>query len=76
MRYFRLLKLLSRSGWFAILLCCAAPVARAGLEPDFLMNSDPELHLPEPVKDFDPNLASLWMTALERAEVDLQRMAA
>ncbi len=40
------------------------------------MDSDPELHLPQPVKEVNPKLAALWMKALERPETDMQRMAA
>lgn len=76
MRHYRRLKLLCTSGWLTIHLCCVAQVALAEIEPDFLMDSDPELHLPKPVKDFNPNLTALWMKALERPEIDMQRMAA
>jgi HEAT repeat protein len=51
-------------------------VTDAGIEPDFLMDSDPELRIPEPIKDFNPAMASLWTAALERPETDMQRMAA
>ncbi len=48
----------------------------AGIEPDFLMDSDPGLTIPEPVENFNPAMATLWMAALERPEADMQRMAA
>ncbi|MEO2032203.1 MAG: hypothetical protein ABGZ35_08965, partial [Planctomycetaceae bacterium] len=62
--------------WLAACVGWAAPVVSAGIEPDFLMDSDPELRIPQPVKDFNPELAVLWMKALERLEIDMQRMAA
>ncbi len=48
----------------------------AGIDPDFLMDSEPELSVPAPVEDFNPAMASLWMEALKRPEADMQRMAA
>ena len=64
------------SVWLVVCLGGVDPVVSAGIDPDFLMDSDPDLRLPPPVKDFNPALASLWMEALERPEMDLQRMAA
>ena len=49
---------------------------QAEIRPDFLMDSDPVLNLPDPVKHFSPELKSLWMQALERPESDMQRLAA
>ena len=46
------------------------------IRTDFLMDSDPELNLPEPVNNFSPALKSLWFEALKRPEADMQRMAA
>ena len=60
----------------AVFLGWAAPVVVAGIEPDFLMDLDPELQIPQPVEDFNPAMATLWMAALERPEADMQRMAA
>lgn len=46
------------------------------IKPDFLMDSDPQLQLPESVVYFHPDLKSLLMTALQRPEADMQRMSA
>lgn len=64
------------TGWIIIQMCCLAQLTFAEIAPDFLMDSDPELQLPPPVQDYDPNLTVLWMQALERPDTDLQRMAA
>lgn len=61
---------------FAACLGSVPPAAHAEIKPDFLMDSDPKLQLPKPVKNFDPNLTALWMEALKRPEIDMQRMAA
>ncbi len=45
-------------------------------ELDFLIDTDPELDIPQPVTRFNPELKTLWITALERPEIDMQRMAA
>lgn len=49
---------------------------QAEIRPDFLMDSDPEMNIPDPVKHFSPALKSLWLAALERPENDMQRLAA
>ena len=61
--------------WIVPVLCGACGVS-AAIEPDFLMDSDPKLHVPQPVANFNPALKTLWIEALERPEIDLQRMAA
>ena len=48
----------------------------SAIEPDFLMDSDPGFVAPEPVKSFNPRLKELWLEALDRPEIDMQRMAA
>ena len=48
----------------------------AEIRPDFLMDSDPTLNIPDPVQHFSPALKSLWLAALERPEADMQRLAA
>lgn len=63
----------------ALIIACfggTAPVLSDGIEPEFRMDSDPDLNYPEPVEDFDPAMAALWLQALNRPETDLQRMAA
>ena len=62
--------------WLAIHLCCAGQFVFAAIEPDYLMDSDPQLRLPAPVENFNPAMKALWMMALERPEIDMQRMAA
>ena len=49
---------------------------RAEIRPDFLMDTDPELHLPEQLKVWSPRFKLLWLEALSRPEQDMQRMAA
>ncbi|MEZ6031677.1 MAG: HEAT repeat domain-containing protein [Planctomycetaceae bacterium] len=60
----------------AVTLVCLAPVAVAGIEPDFLMDTDPLLEVPRPIENFNPAMSTLWLMALERPEIDMQRMAA
>ncbi len=62
--------------WLSVFVCCTAQTIFAGIEPDFLMDSDPQLNVPAPVSNFNPELKKLWMAALERPEADMQRMAA
>ncbi len=50
--------------------------AQAAIEPDFLMDSDPTLREPDPVKKFTRDFKGIWIQALERPETDMQRMAA
>ncbi len=54
------------------LTACAAGEIR----PDFAMESDPELKIPEPVIGFQKKSKPLWLAALARPEADLQRLAA
>ena len=62
-------------GLFAI--CCGfATPSNAEIRPDFLMDSDPKLNIPDPVMHFSPELKSLWLAALERPDADMQRLAA
>lgn len=49
---------------------------QAQIKPDFLMDTDPELKLPDKVKNFTRDFADVWTQALERPEVDMQRMTA
>ena len=58
-----------------LLLVLTAP-ARAEIQPEFMMNSDPRIEAPAPIKNFGKRLAPLWMLALSRPEQDLQRKAA
>ena len=57
--------------------CCGiATPSNAEIRPDFLMDSDPKLNIPDPEKQFSPALKTLWLAALERPEADMQRLAA
>ena len=62
--------------WLGVSLCCTSQAMFAAIDPDFLMDSDPQLGVPQPVASFNPALKTLWMSALERPEIDMQRMAA
>lgn len=50
--------------------------AAFAIEPDFLMDSDPQLIVPQAEKSLDPHMKALWLQALNRPEIDMQRMAA
>ena len=50
--------------------------ARAEIRPDFIMDTDPEIQVPGPLKVWSPRFKQLWMEALLRPEQDMQRMAA
>jgi len=62
--------------WLLAPALCAAPAVDAAMRPDFLMDSDPQLEVPQPTAHFSPKLRSLWVEALRRPEADMQRMAA
>lgn len=55
-----------------------ALMARAAgeIRPDFAMESDPELKIPEPVIGFHKKSKPLWLSALARPEADMQRLSA
>src|SRR5438046_10010436 len=57
-------------------LICGGSIARAEIRPEYLMDRDPQVVVPPPIKKFSPKLAALWMTALARPEVDMQRQTA
>ncbi|MEZ6147794.1 MAG: hypothetical protein R3B91_20670 [Planctomycetaceae bacterium] len=76
MSHRHLLKSVCLSGWFLLHLCWVAPVALAEIHLDYLMDSDPNLPFPETVLEVDPQLVPLWIEALGRPEIDMQRMAA
>jgi HEAT repeat protein len=59
-----------------ILLSCIAPGQANAIDLDFLIDTDPELVVPQPVARFNPALKPLWILALQRPEIDMQRMAA
>ncbi len=76
MRIRLLLKLICTISVLSVHVLGGAPFVCAEIEPTFLMDTEPKLEVPEPIQNFDPALSSLWMTALERSEADMQRMAA
>ena len=51
-------------------------MSRAEIQPDFLMDTDPEFHVLPPVQNAMPDHKRLWIEVLGRPEVDYQRMAA
>ena len=60
---------------FGVLLSCAVQSQVNATDLDFLIDSDPELIVPQPVAHFNPALKKLWILALGRPEIDMQRMA-
>ena len=58
------------------LLLTAGAVARAEIRTEFAMDSDPILKAPEPIVVFPVKHRPLWLKALARPEIDLQRRAA
>ena len=48
----------------------------AEIRPEFAMDSDPELKIPDPIKRFTKKYKPLWLSALARPEADMQRLAA
>ena len=62
-------------GLFVICYGTATP-SNAEIRTEFLMDFEPKLNIPDPVKHFSPALKSLWLEALERPDADMQRLAA
>ncbi len=63
--------------WLLLLSSLIVPQAlRAEIRPEFIMDKDPELRVPEPRKVWAPRFKQLWLEALSRPEHDMQRMAA
>lgn len=60
----------------AAILLVAPSALRAQIKPSFLMDIDPELKLPDRITSFTRDFKGVWIQALERPEIDLQRMAA
>lgn len=61
----------------AMLIVALAPYAiRAEIKPDFLMDTNPDCKTLPPVPASMQRYVELWITALERPEVDYQRMSA
>ncbi len=61
--------------WLTLGLSLTAWAAEE-IRPDFAMDSDPELRIPEPVFGFNKKFKPLWLAALARPEADLQRLSA
>lgn len=51
-------------------------IATAEIRPEFAMDSDPKLIIPNPIMRFSKKYKPLWFEALARPEADLQRLAA
>ncbi len=51
-------------------------IAFAEIRPEFAMDSDPQLIIPDPIKQFSKKYKPLWLSALARPEADMQRLAA
>lgn len=49
-------------------VCLAGQGSCGARELDFLIDTDPELDIPQPVTRFNPELKTLWITALERPD--------
>ena len=63
--------------WLLLAVSLIVPQSlRAEIRPEFLMHSDPDLRVPEPLKRWSPRFKQLWLEALSRPEQDMQRMAA
>jgi len=61
---------------FAVLFFFLTTTVYAEIKPDFLMQSDPKLHVPEVERKIVRDFKSLWQQTLQRPEVDLQRLTA
>jgi len=59
-----------------LFLLAGASPARAEVRSSFLMDGDPEIHVPPTIRRISPTLKSLWFEALARPEADMQRLAA
>ena len=62
--------------YLIVTLVFLSGVSRAEIQPDFLMDSDPEFHPLPSVKSSMPEHIRLWTEVLARPEIDYQRMAA
>lgn len=58
------------------LLLVVSGAVRAEIQPDFLMDDNPKFRPLDPIKVFLPRTVDIWIQALQRPEIDLQRMAA
>jgi HEAT repeat protein len=66
----------SRLLGFVLLILAATPAAQGEIRPDFLMDTNTDCTPFPPVKRLDlPKNVSLWIEALGRPEIDMQRMA-
>ena len=62
--------------YLIVTLLFLSGMSRAEIQPDFLMDTDPEFHLLPPVQNAMPEYKRLWIEVLGRPEIDYQRMAA
>ena len=66
----------SKTLLLTLLLIFNASRVFAEIKPDFLMDSDPLVKIIPVVMDANVDFSGAWMNALERPEIDFQRMAA
>jgi HEAT repeat protein len=60
----------------AVLWCSSVADLAAEVRVEFLIDSEPDIAVPIPTPNVHPEMKGLWLTALQRPEVDLQRMTA
>lgn len=58
------------------LMLAGAVPALGEIRTSYLMDHDPDVHVPPAVTVFSPRLKPLWFQALDRPEADMQRKAA
>lgn len=63
-------------GVIATFLSAERSIVAEEIRPEFAMDSDPDLIIPDPIKQFSKKYKPLWLSALARPEADLQRLAA
>ena len=62
--------------YLIVMLVFLPGVCSAEIQPDFLMDTDPEFHQLPPLRQPMPDHKRLWIEVLGRPEIDYQRMAA
>jgi HEAT repeat protein len=61
---------------WSLVLAASGGVARGEIRAEFETDRDPEIRVPAPVQAYTKRLKPLWLEALARPEVEMQRMAA
>ena len=59
-----------------LLMLAGAAAVRAEIRTYYLMDHDPEIHVPPAICVISPENKTLWLEALARPEADMQRLAA